>query len=390
VNREFVAATVVNLRMLPKRWGSALIACIGVACVVMVFIGMLSVAASFERLLLASSYDDTSLVMRRGATNEVESSLNQETVQAVTGYAQALERGSPASPELVRAVRVKRESAGDLVDIQLRGVTPAAREFRKEFRVVAGRDLTPALTEVIVGRAAQRQFANLGLGQKVRLIDADFTVVGVFEANGSASESELWTSLDVLQSAMHSEGTVNSLRVRVNGGKAEATFQKQLDEDPRTNAFAQRESVYFGRAVRSLTDSIRYFGAPVFVIMLLGALFAALNTMYGAIKARAKELATMRALGFGRGALVAALVVESMLLALAGGIVGTALVVGSVGGLHANSSFLSETQYAFTFVFSWALVARGLTCALSIGLIGGFLPALGLASIPPARAFREV
>jgi putative ABC transport system permease protein len=322
---QVITAAVLNLRMLPKRWGSALIACIAIACVVLVLVAILAVSESFERLMVAGTFPSTVLILRHDARLENGSTLDRSSVELITGYAKTQVSESPVSPELMRTVRAKRPRNGDFVDIEMRGVTPDAIAFRRGFKIVQGRMFQDGRGEIIVGKAAQDQFSGLTLGSTIRLVDTDWRIVGVFEASGSASESEVWTGLGDLQTMTHQEGVVDSIRMRVATESARVAMQRYFGENPITDDFVQSESQYYDRTVSQLTNVMRKFGIPVLLIMVWGAVFVSLNTMYGSVTARGKDLSTLRAIGFRTAPLVQSLVIESIVLAVIGGLIGVAV-----------------------------------------------------------------
>ncbi len=385
---QVITATALNLRMLPRRWVSALIACTAVACVVLVLVAILAVSETFERLMVAGTYPSSVLILRHDARLENGSTLDRSAVELITAYGKTQVSGSPVSPELMRSVRAKRPRNGDFVDIEMRGVTPDARAFRRGFTLVQGRMFQEGRGEVIVGKAAEDQFSGLTLGSTIRLVNSDWHIVGVFEAGGSASESEVWTGLGDLQAMAHQDGVINSIRMRIAVDADRIAMQRFLNGNPLTDDRVQSESEYYDRTVRDLTDVMRVFGVPVLLIMIWGAVFVSLNTMYGTVTARAKDLSTLRAIGFRSAPVVQSLVIESILLAIVGGLAGIAIAALALRGVHANSNFLGSTQYAFTFDVSLRVLTAGLICALLIGVAGGLLPALVISRTQPALGIR--
>ncbi len=379
----------LNLLTLPQRWTSAAIDAFGVACIVAVFVGLFSIAVSFRSLLMASSNDGILMVLKTGQDTEDQSNLDGNTTAAVEGLATTADRRAIVSPESSRPVSVKRISQGDYVDLSVRGVTPAAFRIRSGLKVIAGRTLIPGQFELLVGRSSQRQFAGLEVGDKLRLADSDWPIVGVFEDGGGAIESELWADLPVLQAAFRLGPGVHSVRVKLSSEAAAARFRAALKAAPNLGVYALPESQYYQRRARDLLGTVRFFSVPLLIIMGIGALFGALNTMYGAVATRVREIGTARAIGFGAFPVGAAVIGESMLLALAGSVIGAGIIYLALNNLQANTNFLGDTQFAFQFVVPARLMLEAMLGALAIGLLGGLLPAIRAGRIPVSRALSE-
>jgi putative ABC transport system permease protein len=379
----------LNLMTLPQRWASAAIDAFGVACVVAVFVGLLSIVASFQSLLMASTDDAILMVLKTGQDSEDQSDLDRDTAATVAGLATTVDPQAIVSPESSRSISVKRISQGDYVDLAVRGITPAAFRIRSGLRVTAGRAIAPGRFELVVGRSSQRQFAGLDIGNKLRLADLDWQIVGVFEDGGGALESELWADLPVLQSAFRLGPDVHSVRVKASSSAAAAAFQAALRAAPNLGVYALPESQYYQRLARDLLSIVRFFSVPLLVIMGIGATFGALNTMYGAVAARVREIGTARAIGFGAFAVGAAVVGESVLLALAGGGLGAEMIYLALNNLRTNTNFLGNTQFSFQFVVPASLIAEALLGAMTIGLLGGLLPAIRAGHMPVRQALGE-
>ena len=387
--RQAVAMTLVDLQSLPQRWGSAVVDVFGVACVVAVFVGLFSIVATYRSIMLANADDSTLLVMKADADVESSSQLPQDTVGAIETAARASEAGVAVSPELSRLINVKRMPRGDYVNVSLRGVTPAAPALRSKLKLTEGRLMQPGRYELIVGRGGQQQFAGLGLGSTLRLGDADWTVVGVFDAGGGAVESEIWTDLPALQTAFRLGSNVHSVRVKFATAAASAAFSKRLQESSNLGVSARRESDYYALSAAQLFGVMRLFSYPLLIVMAIGAIFAGLNTMYGAVAARTKEIGTARALGFGATPVAVSVIIESLLLALLGAVIGIVLIYLALDGLQANTNFLGNAQYAFRFVVSPELMRQGILWALGLGLLGGLFPAIRAGRMPIVRALSE-
>jgi putative ABC transport system permease protein len=387
--RQAVAMTRMNLQALPQRWGSALVDVFGVACVVGVFVGLFSIVATYRQMLLSNADDSTLLVLKSGAGTENESSLTKDEADSVATDAKAGDAGALASAEMSRFISLKRPNVPGYVNVALRGVTPDGAKLRSKMKLTAGRFLQTGRYELLVGRAAQAQFEGLTLGDSLHLADTDWAVVGVFEAGGGAAESEIWTDLPMLQSAFRLGNGVHSVRVKPSSDEQSAAFIARLKANSTLGVSAQRENDYYQGSVQGLFGIVRAFAYPLLIVMVIGAVFAGINTMYGAVAARTREIGTARAIGFGATPVALSVVIESVLLALLGGVLGIALIYFGLDGLHANSNFLSNRQYAFTFVVSPDVMRQGVLWALAIGVVGGLFPALRAGRMPVVRALSE-
>ena len=387
--RQAIALTRVNLQSLPQRWSTALIDVFGVALVVAVFVGMFSTVASYRSILLSNADDSTLLVMKGGVGIENESQLSVDEVGTIETAAKVSDAGALVSPEISRLISVKRQRGQDYVNVALRGVTPAAARIRSKLQLTAGRFVESGKYELLVGQGSQKQFVGLVLGSTLRLADTDWRIVGVFAAGGGAVESEIWADLPVVQSAYRLGNGVHSVRVKTADAQGAAAFEKRMTESSTLGVSVQSESAYYQGSVRRFFTLVGYFAYPLVIVMAIGAVFAGLNTMYGAVAARTREIGTARALGFGATPVAVSVLVESMLLALLGGIIGAAFVYAGLDGLDANTNFFGDVQYAFSFVVSAQLVLQGVLCALGIGLLGGLFPALRAGRMPIVQALSE-
>jgi putative ABC transport system permease protein len=379
----------LNLLTLPQRWASVAIDVFGVACIVGVFVGLFSIAASFRSLLMASADDSILMVLKTGQDSEDQSSVDRDTAASVAGLATTGDPQAIVSPESARSISVKRIKQGDYVDLSVRGVTPAAFKIRSALKVTAGRAFAPGRFELLVGRSSQRQFAGLNVGDHLRLADTDWEVVGVFEDGGGAIESELWADLPVLRSAFRLGPDVHTVRVKPSNGAAAAGFRAALKAAPDLAVYAISESQYYQRQARDLLATIRFFALPLLVIMGIGATFGALNTMYGSVAARVREIGTQRAIGFGAFSVGTAVIGESVLLAVAGSVFGAGLIYLTLNNAQANTNFLNNNQFAFQFVVPVSLMLEAILGALAIGVLGGLLPAIRAGRMPVSQALSE-
>jgi putative ABC transport system permease protein len=386
--REAVVMSGLNLLSLPQRLGSALIDVFGVACVVAVFVGLFSVVASYQSLLVTGADDATLMVMKTGNA-ENESQISQADAAAIATAATAADPRAILSPETSRLISVKRPQNRDFVTVALRGAGPNALGLRDGMKLVAGRMFQSGRYELIVGRASQQQFAGLQIGSNLHLADADWRIVGVFTATGTGVESEVWGDLGALQSAYGSGSTVSSVRIRPGTEPGAANIRARLKADPNLGVTVLRERDYFQGAIDGLFMTMRFFAYPVLLVMAIGAVFAGLNTMYGAVDARTREIGVARSIGFGAVPVALGVLFESVLLSLLGGILGVAVIRLALNGMQTNTNFFGDTQFALNLVVPPALMLQGVVWAAVIGLLGGLLPAVRAGRLPIVEALRE-
>jgi putative ABC transport system permease protein len=394
-----VAALIgLNLRTLGQRRGSALSTLVGVACVVAVFVALLSMAEGFRATMMATGSPATVLVLRGGSDSEMMSGLQRDATQVIAdapgvARAAAVENGAgpAASAELFVIVDLPKRSTGTDANVPMRGVQPAAFAIRNDLRIVAGRRFEPGRSEVIVGRAAAEEFAGLDLGRHLRWGENEWTVVGLFTDNGSLTESEIWCDAGVLQPAYRRGNSFQSVHARLESPAAFTAFKDALTADPRLDVKVQRETDYYAEQSNALTLMIRVLGYVIALLMALGAVFGALNTMYNAVAARTREIATLRALGFGRGPVVVSILAESLVISLVGAALGAAVAYFGFNGIRTSTlNWQSFSQVAFAFKVTPALLVLGSGIALAIGLVGGLFPAIRAARLPIATALREL
>ncbi len=390
---QLVAVTAMNLRNLPARLGASLVAVVGIGGVVAVLVSLLSMGEGFRAALDLSGRDDVAVLLRGGSPDELSSAFNREQVSVIVA-APGLRRdarGPIASPEFYTIVDLPMRSTGTAANVPFRGVTARALDVRDGFRIVAGRMFEPGKDEVIVGRGVFAQFGNVDLGREVTWGSHVWRVVGVFEAGGSISESEVWTDLAVLQGVFRRGNSVQVIRARLASPAALDAVRRALGGDPRVNVTARSEREFYADQSRILVTLIRYVGTSIAALMGIGAVFAALNTMYSAVSARTREIATLRALGFGAAPVVASVLLESAVLGLLGGLVGGAAVYFGLNGYQASTlNWASFSQITFAFTVTPALLVTGLVYSLILGLAGGLLPGLRAARLPVTVGLREL
>ena len=385
--------TRMSLQTISERRGAAAAAAFGIAGVVGVFVAVLSIAEGFHRALLVSGNPGVALVMRAGSDSEMMSFLSgQETrlILDAPGIARA-EHGPLASAQLFTVINLPKRSTGTDANVPLRGVDAAAFDVHGEVRFLAGRRFLPGRNEIVVGRGAAHEFAGLDLNATLRVGRYAWTVVGLFEAGGGLPESEIWTDAAVLQAAYQRGNSYQTVLARLETPEAFADFERHLENDPRLNVKALRQTDYYAEQSTSVYRLITGLGSLIAALMATGAVFGALNTMYSAVATRTREIATLRALGFGASPIVISILIESLCLALAGGVFGGSLAYLVFDGYRAATmNWQSFSQVAFAFDVTPLLLLQGLLWAVFIGLIGGLLPALRAARIPLARALREL
>lgn len=379
-----------SIRSLGVRWKSTLLATFGIGLVVAVFVGLLSMASGFRLALRASGTAGNAIVLEKGAMSELGSSFSKAAGDWVADDARIARRRdgtSLVSPELVFVVALPKRSDGELSNLGVRGVTPAAFNVRNGFAVVEGRRVQPGLFEIMVGRQAQNRVRGLDVGSRILLMKREFTVVGVFSSEGSAFESEIWGDLDAMASAFNRAGTESSLTVRLADPNVLPAFDHDLQANPQYPLAMTGERQYYEDQAGPLVAFLRGLAAFVAVVMGIGAVFAAMNTMYAIVANRTREVGTLRALGFSRGAILNAFVLEGFILAVTGGGLGCLLSL-SMNGLS-TSSTASMGEVAFAFRVTPADLGYGLLFAATMGVVGSLLPASRAARLPVISALRQ-
>jgi putative ABC transport system permease protein len=386
---EIRAVTGMSLRSIPQRLASSVVIVIGIAGVVGVLVSVLGMARSFSESLIATGHADRAIVMRTGANAEVSSVLSMDeslTVLGQPGVVHDAAGEAIGTRDLVRGVNLKRKADGTVAGITLRGTSPQIFALRPEIEIVEGRMFERGLREIIVGVQAQTEFAGLSLGDNVQLRDSDWTIVGTF-VSGDAFESALLADVDLLLSELQRTGS-SSVTVLLESPEAYTAFSDAVTTDPTLSVDVMREPEYYAQQsqqLRGILNAVSYF---VGGIMAVGALFAALNTMYSAVSARAVEVATLRAIGFGSSGVVIAILSEALLLALVGAALGASVAWLLFGG-NTISMGGSVSSAIFELAITPTLLAIGVSWACAVGLIGGLFPALRAARLPIATALRS-
>lgn len=388
--RQIVAITLMNLRSIPQRWGPSLVIVIGLAGVVAVFTALLAMSEGFQSTLKATGRTDNAIVMRGGSQAELNSGLGREEVTLIK-LGPGIRKGADGQPlaageMLVITELFKKGETRNGANVSLRGVEPASFTLRPQLRIVEGRAFKPGLREILVGRGVARLFAGAQVGQPLGMRGSEWTVVGIFDA-GDANDSELWADVEVAQSTFNRNG-FSTVRVGLEDPAAHDTLKTALSADPRLNVEVQSEHAYYNGQTGQFRGTIAVLAGVVTVIMALGAIFAALNTMYAAVAARSREIATLRAIGFGALPVLASVMIESVALSFVGGASGAAIAWTLFDNLSVSTLGRNFTQVVFAFKVTPALVLGGLVIALAIGTIGGLLPAVRAARLSVTTALR--
>jgi putative ABC transport system permease protein len=384
---------VYNLRSVKARWTSAIVAVLGIAGTVGVFVAMLSLARGFKATLVSSGSEDNAIIMRAGATSEMTGGVAIDSVKILQdqpGIARSSE-GPLLTPEVVLVAPIPLLSTGTDANVQVRGVSKNVLQIRKKVKIVQGRMFQPGLNEVVVGKNANTSYQGLTLGNTINLGNVRWLVVGIFDAGGSSFDSEVWADAHLLGPAYNRPDTFfQSVTVHLQSPAALQQLKDSVSSDPRLNVDVSREIDYYSKQSTRLTALITVLGGLVASIMAIGAIFGALNTMYSAVSERGREIATMRALGFGGPAVVFSFVIEALLIAFVGGLLGC-LAVLPLNGLTTGAMNLQTFSHlAFAFKITPELLVKGILFALVMGFIGGLLPAVRAARRPVAQALREL
>jgi putative ABC transport system permease protein len=383
---------IYNLRSIRRRWTSSIVAVLGIAGAVGVFVAMLAMAHGFQATLVQSGSPDNALVMRAGASSEMVSAItldSERIIESAPGVVRQT-NGPVVSPEVIVMAPFPLVSSGSDANVQVRGVSARALEVRAGVHMVQGRFLKPGLTELVIGRNVASTYRGLDLGKTISFGGGTWTVVGVFDAGGSAFDSEIWADTAILDQVYNRPANVfQSVTVKLQPGSFNH-FKDALTADPRLNVDVERETEYYRKQSQSLTTLITVLGTLVGAIMGIGAVFGALNTMYSAVAERSREIATMRALGFGRMSITVSFMIEAILIAGIGGLLGGLAVLPLNGYTASTLNFQTFSHMAFAFRVTPALLLGGMVFALMMGLVGGTPPAVRAARRPVAAALREL
>jgi putative ABC transport system permease protein len=384
---------IYNFRSVKARWTSAIVAILGIAGTVSVFVAMMSLARGFKTTLVSSGSTQNAMIRRAGSTSEIDGAVSLDQVKVIEdapGIARSA-AGPLVSAEVVVIAAFPLKSSGTNANVQVRGVSPTVLRVRDNVKITAGRFFQPGLNELIVGKNAAVMYQGLALGDSIKFGGGNWKVVGIFDAGGSAFDSEVWCDAAVLnQVYRRPENIFQSVTVHLNSADSLGAFKDSLTADPRMTVQVDRERDYYDKQSRTLTTLIVVLGTIVAVVMGIGAVFGALNTMYSAVAERSREIATMRALGFGAGSVVLSFVIEALLISFLGGALGCLLVIPLNGLTTGAMNFQTFSYMAFAFRVTPDLLLAGIAFALFMGLVGGVPPAIRAARQPVSVALRAL
>lgn len=389
---QLFTVTLMNLRNISQRLGTSSVAIFGVACVVGVFIGVLSMATGFQHTMTNAVSPDMVMIMRAGSASEMSSGMGYDQTQLIDKMPGIQKDGDTplTSAELLVIVNIPKKANNASANASLRGVQPTAFKVRDKFKIVEGRNFEPGKNELIAGRGAHKQFSDLSVGSVIRFGSTEWHVVGVFEDGGGLAESEIWCDAKILQASYRRGNSYQTIHAKVEGKKGFDELKAAIAADPKLTLDVKYETEYLAEQSAALTTFIKVVGYPLAIIMAIGAIFGAINTMYTSVASRTREIATLRALGFGAFPVAFSTLVESLALAFIGGAIGAFVVYWLFNGYTVSTlNFSSFSQVVFDFAVTPALVKQGVIFAAVIGFIGGLFPAIRAARLPVATALRD-
>ena len=391
---QIIAVTGVNIRSIPARLGSSTVAVIGIAGVVLVFVAVLSIAEGVNATMKASGDPNFVLILRAGSDTEMTSGLAGDAVRVIQdapGIARDSSGAPMTSPELFVVVDHPLKRSGSAANVPLRGVSPEAFQVHNRLKIVEGRNIEFGKNEIIAGRAAASQFLNLNVGTTLKWGENTWTLVGIFDEGGAVSESELWCDVKVLQPAYRRGNSYQSVYARLSSPDSYQQLKDSLTSNPQLTVSPMRAADYYGSQTEVLQRIIRTIGGIIAILMGIGAVFGAVITMYTAVASRTREIATLRALGFGSIPVVVSVLAEAILLGIVGGVIGGAIAWLAFDGYQtATMNFQSFSQIAFSFAVTPQLLMTALVISLVMGTLGGLLPAIRAATLPVVTALREL
>lgn len=377
-------------RNLVVRWRTHVLTVLAMSLVVAVFVSMLSLAQGLTHAFATSGDPRNVVVLRRGATAETNSGITREYLDPLR-YLEGVQRGEGDvpihSPEAINLMNLPKVGGGS-TNVIIRGVGPMGASLRPTFRIVEGRAPRTGVRELVVGEGAAARLEGVSIGATLRLAKSDWTIVGRFSTDGSAADSEIWGDVDELISEFNRE-VYSSVLLRTTGPDAAAALVERIDKDQQLKSvFGQSEVAYYAAQTKS-AGPIKFLGYLLAIIMAVGAIFAAMNTMYAAISARTREVATLRVLGYRRRSILAAFLVESVLLAIVGGVLGGLLALPMNGLATGTTNFDSFSEVTFQFRVTPSLLLGGIVFASFMGLMGGLLPSLQASRRSIIDALRD-
>jgi putative ABC transport system permease protein len=390
---QTIAVMLLGVRTIPQRLGASIVALVGIAGVVVVFVSVLSIGEGFRAALVGAGSPSRAIVMRNGSASEMTSGLTgteTEVIKQAPGLSRDANRALAAA-EMYVVIDLNKRATGTPANVPLRGIEPESLAIRPEVKIVEGRALQFGTNEAIVGRAALKQFQGVDLGSEYASKQLSLKIVGVFTANGSVAESEVWADVRVLQGAYKRGNSYQSVLAKLDSPASLNVFNDWITTNPQLNATVKRENDYYAAQTEVMTGLINGIGYTIAVLMGIAAVFGAILTMYTAVATRTREIATLRALGFNTLSVLVSILGESMVLAGVGGAAGGLLAYLAFNGYEtATMNFQTFSQVAFAFAVTPSLLVRGLVYSLIMGLIGGLFPAIRAARLPISSALREL
>ena len=388
------AVTGMNLRNIPQRWSSSMVAVLGIGGVTLVLVALLSIAAGFKVALEGSGSEDVAIIMRAGSTNELSGGFGVDTVTVVSdapGIKHDAQNKPLLSPELYVLVDGRMRGKDASTNLPLRGVGQMAPQVRKSFKLVQGTMFHPGTNEIIVGDGVVKQYEGLEVGKTVRWGNANWNVVGRFTDGGGIAESEAWGDTPIVQQAWRRGNSFQSIRVKLKNTESLKTLKDALSKDPRVRVGVQTERTFYADQQKLMSTIINTVGWALAIMMGVAALFAALNTLYNAVATRVREIATLRAMGFNGWAVMISVLVEAMILGAVGGLIGGLLAFLTFNGMHSSTmNWASFSQMTFAFTVTPQLMITGIVYGLILTFIAGILPGIRATRLPITAGLREL
>ena len=390
--RQVLLVTNMNLRSILERSGSSLVIIVGIAGSVAVMVSLLAMAEGLSSTISSTGEEDRVIILRDGSSSELSSGVAMtelDTVSSSPGI-KSIDGEPMIAGELFAIIDLKKKGAESTSNLPIRGVQPASFKIRPEVEIVEGRNFTTGTAEIIVGKGANNQYEGLEIGDQIKVRDSFATVVGIFSSNGNVHESEIWADLAAAQGLFRRGASASSMILKLNSPDSFDEVGLFVESYPNLELKVQSESDFYENQ-SSGADLIKVFGQVVGYIMAIGAVFAALNTMYSAVSTRLVEIGTLRALGFKGTTVLLALLIEALLLATIGGLLGGAIAYILFNGYTVSTlAGASFSQTAFAFAVTGEIIQQGLTLALFVGFIGGVFPAWNAARRDITEALRSI
>jgi putative ABC transport system permease protein len=390
--RQVLLVTNMNLRSVLERSGSSLVIIVGIAGSVAVMVSLLAMAEGLSSTISSTGEKDRVIILRDGSSSELSSGVAMtelDTVSSSPGI-KSIDGEPMIAAELFAIIDLKKKGAESTSNLPIRGVQPASFRIRPEIDIIEGRNFTTGTAEIIVGKGANNQYEGLEIGDQIKVRDSFATVVGIFSSNGDVHESEIWADLATAQGLFRRGASASSMILKLDSPDSFNEVGLFVESYPNLELKVQSESDFYENQ-SSGADLIKVFGQVVGYIMAIGAVFAALNTMYSAVSTRLVEIGTLRALGFKGTTVLLALLIEALLLATIGGLLGGAIAYILFNGYTVSTlAGASFSQTAFAFAVTGEIIQQGLTLALLVGFIGGVFPAWNAARRDITEALRSI